>query len=165
MSTRSYGINPNRLTFASGTASFNNRTFVGLQGMTPKEEIKKEPVYGSGQKPVGMTRGQLSGTFSFEILLSEGDALLQDLGPGFSDVPFDVSGTYMEPGGVDATYTLGVVQCTIKNIETSYANDGKALTYKFDCALTEPISWNGVKSIDLPEDADVSLLGLVVSLF
>lgn len=165
MGTTLYSLNQNRLSLASGDINANGRKYVGVQSMTPSEEVKDEPVYGSGQVAIGKTRGQLTSSFSFEILIGEGDALFQDLGTPLSSAPFDISGTFIEVGSTEPSYTLSLTQITIKKIEITMGNDGKPFAYKLDCTVIQPISWNGVYLVDLPAGSDPSLFGFVVSLF
>lgn len=156
-----FSLNQNRLTLASGYLAFQGRQFFGVQSITPSEEVKSELVYGSGQIAQGKTRGQLTGAFAFEILIGEGDALVQALGTPLSNSPFDFSGSFIEAGSTEPNYTLGATQLTIKKIEIGISNDGKPLTYKIDCLVIDPISWNGVYLVDIPE-GDEGSFGLTL---
>lgn len=166
MSTSAFGLNQRRLSLASGHITFAGEKFPGLQGMTPKDSVESTPTYGSGQIAVGTTRGPYKPEFSFEILAGEGDALMQLLGTPLDGAPFDVSGTFMEPGSVDRDFTVQIHQCTWKSSELAMSNDGKALIYKVETTVILPISWNGIYLVDQPDGFDPLSIGLsLLSLF
>lgn len=160
-----FGINQNRLGFSSGHITFNGKKYPGLQGMTPKDEVASEPQYGSGQVAVGKVRGNYKPSFSFEILVGEGDELMHAIGTPLADRPFDVSGTFIENGGVDRDFTVQVHQCTWKSSEIAMANDGKALIYKVETVVIQPISWNGIYLVEAPDGFDPVAFGLSVLSF
>jgi hypothetical protein len=166
MSISTYGLNQHRFTLASGHITFAGEKFPGLQSMTPKDSVETTPIYGSGQIAVGTTRGPYKPEFSFEILVGEGDALMQVIGTPLSDRPFDVSGTFIENGSIDRDFTVQIHGCTWKSSEIGITNDQKALIYKVETTVILPISWNGTYLVDQPDGFDPNSLGLtLLSLF
>jgi hypothetical protein len=159
----SYSLNSNRWSFASGDIYLDGRRYFGLQNISPKESVKKDPVYGNGRTAIGRVRGQHSASASMDILLTEYNALLEGLGDSFTDVPFDISATFLETSGGDGVFTLGLTQVTIVEHELGLSNDGKAAIMKVTLDVVDPISWNGRRICDQGDGFDVASFGLSFS--
>jgi hypothetical protein len=158
-----YSPNQNRWSFASGECNFNGQKFVGLQSFNPVEEVKKERVYGNGRKAIGRVRGQHTASASCEMVLTEYDQLIQALGPGFTDIPFDISVTYIETAG-DGVFTIQCSQVTITKVEQKASNDGKAIIVALDLDLIDPINWNGQTMVEVDDTTfDFDAAGLTVT--
>ncbi|MEO5730971.1 MAG: hypothetical protein ABI134_33645 [Byssovorax sp.] len=165
MSIEQYSVNQNRFTFASGYITLNEVKYPGLQGMTPKDEVASELIYGSGQIAVGKTRGPYKPSLTFEILMGEGGELQKALGTPLDSKPFDVSGTFIENGSIDNDFTIQIDQVTWKTSEIGMSNDQKALVLKVEVTVILPISWNGIYLVDQPDSFDAAGFGFSVTLF
>lgn len=92
------------------------RVVTGIRGVTYKESQEKEPVYGRGNKPRAMQRGNKAYEGSIGLLQSELEAL-QDAagkGKGLTDIPpFDIVVAYVPSDGG------AIVTDVIKNAEFS----------------------------------------------
>jgi hypothetical protein len=157
-----YSMNAYRWSFASGEINCNGRKFVGLQNLNPKESVKKEKVYGNGRTGIGRVRGQHEASSTMDMVLTEYDQLIQSLGDSFTDVPFDISATFIETTG-DGVFTLGMTQVTIVEHELAMSNDGKALIQKVTLDIIDPIFWNGLRMCDQGDGFNAEAFGLTIS--
>lgn len=157
-----YSLNAYRWSFASGEINLDGRKYVGLQNLNPKEAVKKEAVYGNGRTAIGRVRGQHSASSTMDMILTEYDALIEGLGDSFTDVPFDISATFIETSG-DGVFTLGMTQVTIVEHELAMSNDGKALIQKVTLDIIDPIVWNGKRMCDQGDGFNATAFGLTIS--
>lgn len=157
-----YSLNGNRWSFASASISLAGSSFVGLQNLNPKESVKKEKVYGNGRTGIGRVRGQHEASSTMDMVLTEYNQLIQRLGDSFTDVPFDISATFLEQNG-DGVFTLGITQATIVDHEMGLSNDGKATIQKVTLDVIDPIWWNGIRICDQGDDFNATAFGLALS--
>lgn len=157
-----YSLNANRWSFASAEISLAGSKYVGLQNLNPKESVKKEGVYGNGRTKIGRVRGQHEASSTMDMVLTEYNQLIQGLGDSFTDVPFDISATFIEQNG-DGVFTMGMTQVTIVEHELGMSNDGKALIQKVTLDIIDPISWNGIRICDQGDSFNASAFGLTIT--
>lgn len=157
-----YSLNGNRWSLASGEISAAGQKFVGLQSLSPKESVKKERVEGNGRTAVGRTRGKHEASTGMEMLLTEFEQLISTLGDSYTDVPFDITSTFIENYG-DGVMTVDITQVTIVSNELKASNDGKALVMAVELDVIDPIRWNGLRICDQGDSFSATAFGLTLS--
>ena len=79
------------------------RKIIGLRGLEYKTNREKEPVYGAGDKPMGIQHGNKSYSGTLTLLQSEMEALARFAKDGghedITDVEFDIVAAYVPKGG------------------------------------------------------------------
>lgn len=155
-----YGLGQNRWSIFSGSFDVAGNRQHGLHSMDVSEEVKREIVRGNKQKGAGVTRGPHSVTCSAEILLVEWQQILEALGDGFSEVPFDINATYIEQNG-DGRLSVVVRDVLIAKHQKKVSNDGKEIVISAEFTVVEPVQWNGLQIIER-EDAFWEAAGLAI---
>lgn len=155
-----YGLGQDRWSIFSGNFRFGDVKMHGLHTWDVQEEVKREIVRGNRQKGAGTTRGAHSVTSSAEILAVEYLQLIDTLGDGFSDVPFDIDCTYIEQNG-DGVLNVHATDVKIAKHQKKVSNDGKELVYSVEFTIVEPIKWNGLQII-ARDDAYWEASGLTI---
>jgi len=90
------------------------RPVTGIRGVSYKASQEKEVIYGRGNKPMSIQKGNKSFECSLSLVQSELEALLMAAGPGASvlDIPaFDIIVAYVPQGGGE------IITDLIKNVE------------------------------------------------
>jgi len=93
--------------FNSITVRARGKEYTGITGIKYGQKISREKVYGTKRYPLGRTKGKVEiddATITFLEL--EYRALIEDLGDGYADVPFEVVCQYDDDNGTTHTDVL-----------------------------------------------------------
>jgi hypothetical protein len=119
-------------------------TIVGIKSINYKAEKKGTLVYGTGPKPIGITRGVFTPDGDVEVYLDEFYNLTTALGSGFMDVPVTCKVSYSEG---DRTYTDTLVGARLASVEASQSQGADPLTRKLALTLLD-VLYNGVSAVN-----------------
>jgi hypothetical protein len=117
---------------------------VGVKSINYKFEKKGTLVYGTGPKPVGITRGVFTPDGDVEMYLDEFSLLVAQLGPGFADVPVTARVSYSEG---ERTYTDTLIGARIAGVEASQSQGADPLTRKLPLTMLD-ILYNGASAVN-----------------
>lgn len=160
-------LDQTRFSLASMTLDAAGITIIGCQDLSCKEQLETEPMYGNGSIVIGRTIGKLSGTGSLTMLPEEADSLVQQLGPGFGTVYWQLGATFLEVQG-SGIYAVSAsrVRISSKELKPGEPGGSKGSTIPFELTIDDPINWNGVTIIQLLTQGVISFsaFGLNVSI-
>lgn len=142
-------INGHSYGFASAEIDCRGRIYHGVVSLNWKEENPKEDVYGNARVALSRTSGQYKASGDMEMLLDHAAALLADLGPGWSDVPFNIGIQYEEIPGA-GTLSVELIGVMLVSAEVSNARGPAAITKKFGLSIISPIRENGLTMVPDP---------------
>lgn len=135
-------INGRQYEFADLTVVGAGRDILGLRGIEYKESQEKEVIYGKGNKPVSVQRGNKSYEGTLTVLQSELDGLaaLSDSG-SVLDLQINLAVSYGDPatGTPMATDILFGVQFTEMPKGLSQGDKNMEIALPFICT---DIQWN-----------------------
>lgn len=117
---------------------------VGLKSINYKFEKKGTHVYGTGPKPIGITRGVFTPDGDVEMYLDEFSTLVDQLGAGFADVPVTAKISYSEGA---RTYTDTLIGARIAGVEASQSQGADPLTRKLPLTMLD-ILYNGKSAVN-----------------
>lgn len=123
-------INGHRYSFASIELTVNGRKFLGFREINYR--VVREPgvVRGAHPEPLGYTRGEVSYEADVTLYAEEARELLDTLGDGYMEVPFDIVVAYAEEGQpVVRDRLLG---CTIRRVEMPSTRGTDPLEVRFE---------------------------------
>ena len=124
MSKKVPTINGYAYDYSCISISISGKTFSGISSISYSDSVERSKIYGTGPKPIGVTRGQYSAEGSMELYKHEFDRLASSVTNIF-DIIFDVTVTYKTPGQ-QITYDK-LVQCRIDKVENSGSAGSDAL--------------------------------------
>lgn len=119
-------------------------TVVGAKSINYKFEKKGTHVYGTGPKPIGITRGVFTPDGDVEIYLDEYASLVDQLGPGFADQPLTIKVSYSEQ---ERTYLDTLIGVRIAGVEASQSQGADPLTRKLPLTMLD-ILYNGKSAVN-----------------
>lgn len=149
-------LNGHLHSFASAEIDFGGSRFFGISALNWSEELTPEDVYGNGAPPIGRTKGEYKASADFEQVASEFMLLLDKLGDGYGEVPFNIGCSYVEAG---STITVQILGARITKVDVSNARGPAGTMYKVTLSVIVPILTNG-KSILRPSAQATSVGGL-----
>lgn len=117
---------------------------VGVTSINYKFEKKGTHVYGTGPKPIGITRGVFTPDGDVEMYLDEFSILVSALGNGFADVPITAKISYAEG---DRTYTDTLIGARIAGVEASQSQGADPLKRKLPLTMLD-ILMNGRSAVN-----------------
>lgn len=123
-------INGHRYSYASIEADINGKKFYGHKEISYNQELEPGEVRGAHSQLLGRTKGDLKAEASLTTYLEEWQELLEALGDGYMETPFDIIVSYAEEGRPTVTDKLR--GCRIKRVEESHSQGTDALTVKLD---------------------------------
>lgn len=100
---------------------------VGIKSISYKLEQDPADVFGTGQTPVGITKGTMKFSGDVEMYIKEFYALVDALGPGFTNIPITITVAYSVG---DFTRTDTLLGCRMLAPEASQSQGADALTRK-----------------------------------
>jgi hypothetical protein len=141
-------INGVRASWAEIEFRIRRMTTLGVRAISYKPSLEPSEVYGAGVRPAGRTRGIAKFEGSIEMLKEESDVLLQVLGDGFGEVPFDIVANYRIDDGSPAQMRGAIHQdvlygCRIKSVDQSFSQGPDGLVVKSDLSIMD-IRLNGL---------------------
>jgi hypothetical protein len=130
--------------WSSVRISVRGKTILGVRTLTYSDKLESTKVYGTHPQPLGRTRGRYEAEGSLGLYLAEANELLTILGPGFSEVPFDIICSYSD--GVSPVITDTLRGARLVGPATDYSEGGDPLGLEFDLDILA-ILWNGKASV------------------
>jgi hypothetical protein len=140
-------VNGVRHCYSSVELKIRSIPYVGIKSINYAWKISRAKVFGTHPTPIARTRGTLEVTGDVELYLEEYNAILTELGSGFTQVAFPIVVTYSETGLSTIVDTLLGVTLDEGGASQSQGND--ALTRKLTLNILD-IRLNGLNPIDLP---------------
>jgi hypothetical protein len=116
MSKKVPTINGYAYDYSAISISVAGISFSGINSISYSDGVERTKIYGTGPKPMGVTRGQYSAEGSMEFYKHEWDRFASSI-KNIYDVIFDVTVTYKTPGQQINFDKL--VQCRIDKVENS----------------------------------------------
>lgn len=137
-------INGNRYSWASVRIRVGSTEYMDVTEISYSHTMERGTVRGVGAQKLGMTRGEYDAEASITFLKEGFDQLVEALGEGYMEIPFDVAVTYADEG--QDTNTDQLVGCRISSIEKnpSQGTDGLTVSCELD---VQYIIENGVKPL------------------
>jgi len=164
MAASSFAINFQGFVYSATSAyvDLDGKKYFGLRTLNFKDELPQEKQYGFGMVAVGRTRGNYNPSADMEILLHEGQRLIEGLcakakaqtgSEYYFGVPFDIGVVLVEqaPLGFSSIQILGA---TIEADEIGIQQGGAALVHKFTLNVIRPILKDGKPSVPDPIGAN-----------
>lgn len=139
-------INGVRHEWSSIEIKLNGVVYIGVKEIAYSDSLEPTKVYGVHPQPIGRTRGQYEAEASFTLYLDEANTLIDALGDGFKEVPFDIVVSYSEGG---KTITDEIIGARIKANDQSNSQGSDPLERKFDLDIMF-VRWNGKESLKAP---------------
>lgn len=91
--------------------------------------VERTAVHGSSGRKLGYTRGTLDFEGDVTLYMEDAIAVLDALGDGFAECPFDITVSYTLSNGRVVTDRL--VGCRIKSVEDGHSQGNEPITRKF----------------------------------
>ena len=141
-------INGNTHNHASAEVSFKGKVYLGVTAVNYNDEVERELVYGTGSEPLGVTKGVYKPNGDIEMLKTESNRLIKELGDGCGEQAISVVISYREASGtlVDTLKT-----CLINKIEDASQQGPSPNKTKLTLTIVDVISRNGIRLIK-PKD-------------
>lgn len=140
-------INGVRHEWSSAELKIKEKIYQGIKEVSYNDKLEPTKVYGVHAQPIGRTRGVYSAEGSITVYLEEYDLIINDLGDGFMEVPFDIVSAFTETNVRSVTDTL--VGCRFKGNDHSMSQGADPLVRKIDLDIMF-ILWNGKSGLKVP---------------
>lgn len=137
-------INGTRYDFSSIEIVAGNRTITGAKAISYKNGLKPGVVRGTSAQKNGRTRGQYEPEASLTLYKQEADELIEALGTGYMEKPFDIVIHYADDG--QPTKTTRIIGARIADESDDHEEGSDALATKFDLDVIAVIK-NGVSPL------------------
>lgn len=140
-------INGARKDFSSISLFAAGRQFVGFTAINYSDALRPGSVFGGSAQRIGRTRGQREITASITMYRAEWNDLRAALGPGYMEVPFDVTVSYGDDGlPTERDQLLG---CRIVSESNNNAAGSEALTVDLELDVMDMLH-NGLSPLRSP---------------
>jgi hypothetical protein len=146
-------INGNFHNHASAEISFKGKPYLGVSAINYSDEIERELQYGTGREPLGLADGTYKPSADVELLKTEFDRLIRDLGDGYGEQLISIVVSFREASGTIVD-TLGA--CKISKVEDASQQGASGNKTKLTLTVTGVIKRNGkglIKTKDRPRVA------------
>lgn len=140
-------INGTMHEWSSITLKAKGKTYTRVKSINYSEKLTPTKVYGTSADVIGRTRGMREVDADLELYLDEWRLLQADLGPGFYEVPFEITVAYAEDNVSTIVDTL--VGCRIQELGASQSQGADALTRKVGLSVMKLLP-NGVDGVANP---------------
>lgn len=138
-------INGQRISFASLEAQLPGMpSFTLFKALNYTDKMDPGKVRGNSPIMQGKTMGDYEATGSIELFKEEDSMLIQNLGPGFLTVSFNLVVTYTPIGGQTIIDTIKGMNFTSGDGSNTQGTDGLVVKREF---LAFKILWNGVDPV------------------
>jgi hypothetical protein len=135
-------INGNHFGPASVEVDLRGRTYLGVSAINYADELQRETVFGLRSVGLGSAVGQYIATVDFEMVLSESERFLADLGTGYGVVPFNIGISHVEQPGA-GTIIVEIMGATITKLESGIQKGSTGTVDKYTLHVVTPIRRNG----------------------
>lgn len=115
------------------------RSVTGIRGISYTSSQEKEALYGKGNKPHSIQRGNKSYTGSIRLLQSELEALERAAGGDALDARFNVIVSYGNPSKGDVVHTDLLKACEITEIPKSLNQNDKFMEIELPIVMLDVI--------------------------
>lgn len=115
------------------------RSVTGIRGISYTSSQEKEALYGKGNKPHSIQRGNKSYTGSIRLLQSELEALERAAGGDALDARFNVVVSYGNPSKGDVVHTDLLKACEITEIPKSLNQNDKFMEIELPIVMLDVI--------------------------
>ena len=122
-------INGNRYSWSSIELRVLGKRILGVKSVDFAQALEPGEVYGTHAQKIGRTRGELKPTGSIEMNKEEAEDLVNTLGDGYMEVPFDVVIAFRELTTISTAIIHGA---RIKNMDSSHSQGTDALMMKLE---------------------------------
>lgn len=139
-------VNGTRYEWSSIEAKVAGDIVIGFKEINFDDSLEPTLVYGTHAQPMGRTRGVYKANADMTLYLDEANTLIQKLGAGFKETPFDITVAYSEGG---ATITAEIVGCRIKTNSVGNSQGADPSTMKFELSVMF-VRWMGQESLASP---------------
>ncbi len=138
--------------FASLSAEFKlpsgaTLTFRGFKSIDYNRKRDRGIIRGNHPDPLAKVRGENSYTGSVEVYLAEFQALIDELGPGYGDIPFTLLVHFVEGGFAGIQDEL--LGCTLDGTDASNGQGTDGISRKIDLSPLK-IKFDGVDDVETP---------------
>ena len=116
-----------------------NRPVTGIRGVSYTTSQEKEALYGKGNKPHSIQRGNKSYAGSVTLLQSELEALERAAGGDALDISFNILVSYGDPTKGDAITTDLLVGCEITEIPKGLNQNDKFMEIELPLVMLDVI--------------------------
>lgn len=116
------------------------RKTIGVQALSYKNALKPGIVRGTSARKNGRTRGQHEPDASITMYKEEADALIDELGDGYGEVPFDIVVNFADEG--QPLSTTVIVGARIVDDGEDFKEGSDALMTKFDLDVMDILKNN-----------------------
>ena len=115
------------------------RSVTGIRGISYTSSQEKEALYGKGNKPHSIQRGNKSYSGSIRLLQSELEALERAAGGDALDARFNVIVSYGNPSKGDVVHTDLLKACEITEIPKSLNQNDKFMEIELPIVMLDVI--------------------------
>jgi hypothetical protein len=133
--------------WSSITLKANGKTYTRVKSINYSEKLTPTKVYGTSADAIGRTRGMREADGDLELYLDELRLIMEDLGAGFYETPFEITVAYSEDNVSTMVDTL--VAARIQELGASQSQGADALTRKVGLNILK-VLWNGVDGVKNP---------------
>lgn len=140
-------VNGARKDFSSVSLLAAGRQFIGFTAINYSDALRPGSVFGGSAQRIGRTRGQREISASITMYRAEWSELRALLGPGYMEVPFEVTVSYGDDGlPVETDKLLG---CRIVSESNNNAAGSEALTVEIELDVMDMLH-NGLSPLRSP---------------
>lgn len=143
-------VNGHRYSFSSIELKINGTKYIGVKSINYDDGLKPAQLGGTTPVMIGRTRGKYEAKGDVEFYRLEAQAVIDALGDGFYEVPFDIVVQYSENDDTTVT-TDNLIGVRLESTASSNTDGPEAATLKFGLNIIVPVKWggkNGVTPID-----------------
>jgi hypothetical protein len=124
-----------------------------IQSLKLEEEVSDEPIYGNDSIAIGLPKGTHKATGELVTIPSEADAIYEQLGNQWTQVPGSIGVTLRRPNGTSYNVDLTRVYLRKTSIEFGKAGGSDPSLKTLSLRILDPVNWNGLRGIEAPGDA------------